>query len=152
LKLNKKKSNPFKRGGLKPTTMKKNILIIALMMASLFITAQVRMSCDKRMDCIWNNITQEYEGCEEYDNNSLFVLSENSSILTHTVDNAQTAYYIKPSTVVEETGGQLTVDTVSDTGHSYRYVFDKPNGFIYILFLDSTEVLRMVRFTIKATW
>jgi hypothetical protein len=131
--------------------MKNILLLIFIMTTGLALTSQVNMSCNSRMDCIWDNNTQQYDGCDEYMNNSLFVLSENSAMITHTISDNQTTYYLKGSTLVEEEGA-LTVDAVSDTGREYKFIFDTPNNYIFILFQNTDGKVYMVRFTVKSTW
>jgi hypothetical protein len=131
--------------------MKKKLLLILAMSSGLFLTSQVNISCNTRMDCTWNNVIKEYENCDEYYNNSLFTLSENSMMLTHTVSNNQTTYYLKSNTYIDD-GSSMTVDAISDTGREYRFIFDLENKYIFILFEDTSGQVYMVRFTVKTSW
>jgi hypothetical protein len=114
------------------------------------INAQVSFSCIYRQYCHWNPDSEEFENCEGYEESSLFVLSENETMFTHTTESLKSTYFVT-SKEYDADKEIWTYDVTSDVGNDYYYIFDPKNKQVRAVFVQDGETL-MVIFTVKAVF
>ena len=131
--------------------MKKAIFIFILStLITSAIEAQTSFSCTYREYCHWNQGKGDYEDCQGYEENSLFVMSENETMFTHTTETIKSTYYVTSNEYNEEKD-IWTYDVTSDVGNDYYYIFDPKNNQIRAVYTKDGETL-MVVFTVKAVF
>lgn len=130
--------------------MKAKTLFLLATFISLGINAiaQTSFSCHYREYCYWNDYTEEFGNCEGYDESSLFVMNDNETMFTHTIESMKSTYYVQEREYDSEK--ELWFYTVtSDVGNKYIYVFDPKNKEIRALFTRDGKTA-LLRFYVKA--
>jgi len=131
--------------------MKKGILIFLFSaLITSAIEAQTSFSCIYRQYCHWNPNSEEFENCEGYEESSLFVLSENETMFSHTTESLKSTYFVT-SKEYDAEKEVWAYDVTSDVGNDYYYIFDPKNKQVRAVYSADGETL-MVVFTIKAVF
>ncbi|MGB1247397.1 MAG: hypothetical protein ACPG4Z_00820 [Chitinophagales bacterium] len=130
--------------------LKLTIVLVAIMSAMHFTAdAQISFSCEYREYCYWNDRTEEFEDCEGYEESSLFVMNEDETMFTHTIESMKSAYYVSESEWDEETN-IFTYTVISDVGNDYIYMFSPDDYEIGALFYDDYDNLVLLTFYVKS--
>lgn len=129
--------------------MKHKFLILIITLLSFnTIHAQVSFSCTYREYCYWNVVTEKFDNCKGYEENSLFVMNKSETMFTHTIEEMKSTYYIN-SKEYDKKNDVYTYDVTSDVGNKYYYIFDPKNKEVRAVFKrDGQSVL--LTFTVKA--
>lgn len=129
--------------------MKKTILIFVFILSSLAsLNAQISFSCTYRQYCEWNDSAEKFDNCEGYAESSLFVMNEDETMFTHTIETMKSTYYISSKEYKADTE-VWTYDVISDVGNSYIYIFDPKNKEIRVLFIYEGKAM-LLGFTVKS--
>ena len=112
--------------------------------------AQTNISCYHRDVCLWNDDSKDFDDCEGYDENSLFVINAAETMFEHTTPTMSSAYFIKEKVQDPETGVWM-LSVTSDVGNEYLYFLDFEADEIRIAAETSGEMV-MIMFKIKKTW
>jgi hypothetical protein len=129
--------------------MKKIIFLFAIIFCSLTnVYSQTSFSCTAREYCIWDEYSKEFVDCERYAENSLFVVNANETIITHTIDDMQSSYYVT-SREYDEKKDVWSYYVTSDVGNKYLYVFDPKNKQIRTLLSKDDKTILLI-FRVKA--
>lgn len=125
-----------------------SLLLLCFLSFSTFAFAQSSFSCHYREYCDWNPSSGKYENCEGYDEASLFVMNEQETMFTHTIESMKSTYYVNKKEYDAE-NDVYTYDVTSDVGNKYFYIFDPKNKEVRAVFTKDGET-RMVRFYVKS--
>ena len=124
-------------------------LLILMVITTFSSKAQTSYSCTYREYCKWNEQLGDYESeCEGYQEASLFVLNANKTMITHTIQEMTTTYYVKKTEYRKDYNVTLYY-VVSDTGHGYLFLLDPDNMEIRVLD-EEDDYDVMTRFYVKA--
>ena len=123
-------------------------LLAAFISLGINANAQTSFSCHYREYCYYNDYTEEFGNCEGYEESSLFVMNDNETMFTHTIESMKSTYYVQEREYDSEK--ELWFYTVtSDVGNKYIYVFDPMNKEIRLLFTEDEKTV-LLRFYVKA--
>ena len=123
--------------------------LILMVITTFSSKAQTSYSCTYREYCNWNEQLGDYESeCSGYKEASLFVLNANKTMITHTIQEMTTTYYVKKTEYREDHNVTLYY-VVSDTGHGYLFLLDPDNKEIRVL-NEEDDYNVMTRFYVKA--
>ena len=129
--------------------MKRTILLLTLAILGFTnLKAQTSFSCTYRQYCIWNEYTEKFGNCEGYEESSLFVMNDNETMFTHTVETMKSTYYVD-SREYDKEKDVWSYSVTSDVGNKYFYVFDPKNKEIRALLIKDDKTM-MIVFTVKA--
>ena len=129
--------------------MKKTILILVFALLGLTnLKAQISFSCTYRQYCEWNEYTEKFGNCQGYEESSLFVMNENETMFTHTIETMKSTYYVN-SKEYDKEKDVWSYNVTSDVGNNYLYVFDPKNKEIRALYIKDGKTM-MIVFTFKA--
>jgi len=124
--------------------IKFTLLICFLTSSNIF--AQTSLSCNYREYCDWNG--EDYVNCDGYEDNSLFVVNEQETMMEHTTNNMKSTYYLSNYEYDEEYDVH-TYDVVSDVGNKYFYIFDYNSKEIRVVF-ERDGKTQLLTFTVKS--
>ncbi len=122
------------------------LLCSVLLVATAF--AQTSFSCVYREYCVWSDYKKKFVDCEGYEESSLFVINDNETIFTHTIDEMKSSYYVT-SREYDAKEEIWSYQVTSDVGNKYLYVIDPKNKQIRGFYLRDGKTMLVV-FTIKA--
>ncbi len=129
----------------------KLILTVLIVFSIHFTTkAQTSFSCYYREYCYWNEYTEEFGNCEGYEESSLFVMNDNETMFTHTIESMKSTYYVNEREYESEK--ELWFYSVtSDVGNKYLYVFDPKNKEVRAVYVRDGKTV-LLRFYVKAVF
>lgn len=117
-------------------------------LTSLNALAQTSFSCYHREYCKWNDYTEDFDECSGYDEPSLFVMNEDETMFTHTIESMKSTYYIDEQEYDSENEWWI-YSVRSDVGNKYIYIFDPNNKAIKAITEKDGEMIAIV-FFVKA--
>ena len=131
--------------------MIKLLFVFSLALISFVqLQAQINISCNYRETCLYNEETEKFDICDKEEENSLFKINADMSVITHTTETIKSAYYVEKQSTDQETGIiELTV--VSDVGNEYVYFIDIENKEVRIAAKSDGQII-LIRFYIKKAW
>jgi len=128
---------------------KKTIFLLTLAILGFTnLKAQISFSCTYRQYCVWNEYTENFENCEGYEESSLFVMNDNETMFTHTIETMKSTYYVDSREYDQEKDIWL-YSVKSDVGNKYLYIFDPKNKEIIALYIKDGKAMGIF-FTVKA--
>jgi len=106
--------------------MNKTLLIISLIIFPTLSVAQTSWSTNYINVCYWDANQEKWTDCSsknEY--NSLFIVNKDETMITHTISELKSAYYVKSSEYSEEDAdnGLFSYSVTSDVGNDYLINF-----------------------------
>lgn len=129
--------------------MKKTIFLLTIaILGFTYLNAQTSFSCIYRSYCVWNEYTKKFGNCLGDEESSLFVMNDNETMLTHTIETMKTTYYVDSREYDKEKDVWL-YSVTSDVGNKYTYIFDPKNKQIRVLYVIDGKAM-MIVFTVKA--
>lgn len=111
--------------------------------------AQISFSCKYREYCSWNEYSEKFGDCYGYDESSLFVMNDDETMFTHTIETMKSTYYITSKDYDTE-NEVYTYNVTSDVGNKYYYIFDPKHKEIRAVFTDEDGNTKLLRFYVKA--
>jgi hypothetical protein len=127
---------------------KASLFVIFLLGFIVQFSAQTSYSCYYREYCDWNEYAEKFEDCQGYEEASLFTVSENETMFSHTIETMKSTYFITEKEYDWEKN-ITTFYTTSDVGNKYIYIYDPDNKEIRVLISDE-DGTRLLRFYVKA--
>lgn len=107
--------------------LKRHLVIITFILIGITnLKAQTSFSCSYRQYCYWNEVANNYLNCKGFDENSLFVISKDEKVLTHTIETMKSTYSIYEKEYDKE-NDIWTYHVTSGEGKKYIYNFDPTN-------------------------
>lgn len=104
--------------------MKKTVIILSfLFLCFTYVKAQTSFSCTHRMNCPWNEYTQEFDRGNSYEESSLFVMNEKQTMFSHTTESIKSSYYVTEVNY-DKDNDVYSYSVTSDVGNKYTYIFD----------------------------
>lgn len=126
----------------------KRILFIILLITPFISFGQVSFSCEYREYCYWDEVSKKFKDCEGYSESSLFVMSKNETMFTHTIESMKSTYYVKEKKRGDD--GYFEYEVVSDVGNEYYYMFDFKNEEVKCVYKDKDGDTVLIRFYVKS--
>tara|TARA_B100001250_G_scaffold386622_1_gene383313 strand:- start:4 stop:420 length:417 start_codon:yes stop_codon:yes gene_type:complete len=136
--------------------MKKLLFIIPIILFIIPITsfAQTSFSAEYREVCNWRPSDSKWEKkCNGGEDNSLFVMNEDLTMMTHTTSNLTSTYYVQEHRSSQEDIDNylFTYDVISDVGNEYYLIIDGKHDEIKMVSTNGEEsTWFMTRWYIKA--
>lgn len=131
--------------------MKLLLLLFFLSFITQYSYSQVNMSCNYREVCSYDYNTEGYDNCYKYEENSLFEINEEETVMIHTTETIKSAYYIK-SKSVDTDAGIWSYNVTSDVGNEYTYMINPSEKVIGTMSKDKNGKSYVVVFHVKAIW
>lgn len=128
----------------------KLLLTLGLFLCTLVqIQAQINVSCNYRETCLYNEETEKFDICDKIEDNSLFRINADMTMITHTTETMKSAYYVESKS--EDESGIVELKVTSDVGNEYVYFIDIANEEIRIAAKSDGQII-LIRFYIKRAW
>ena len=97
-----------------------------------------------------NASTEKYDRCAGDNEDSLFKLNAEETMLVHTTEAIQSPYFIRSKTYDDQNKVWL-LNVESDIGNPYVYVLDFDHKEVRVLVKNGEEIV-LVRYYIRQTW
>ncbi len=132
--------------------MKKILSILGLFFLGINFSSQaqnISYTTNTWKYCYQNVYNNQSEDCVDNDEQTVFNLNEEGTVLFHFTKDLVSEYYIKEAKYYPE-HGTLSLKTVSDAGNKYLFVIDEAKRKIKVFFLNPEEEGRVAVFGIAA--
>jgi len=130
--------------------MMKMLLALGFLLTTFIqVQAQMNISCNYRETCLYNEETEKFDICDKIEDNSLFKINADMSVITHTTETIKSAYYVESKS--EDESGVVELQVTSDVGNEYIYFIDIENKEVRIAAKSDGQII-LIRFYIKRAW
>lgn len=126
----------------------KKIFLILTILCTFKMYSQLSLSCNYKELRYWSETKETFEDGKAWEENSLFEINKNQTMITHTTDEGSSTYYIKSSSY-EDDIMTATFQVVSDNGNKYVMFFDAKNRLIKVIGADEILIIFYVKSTFK---
>lgn len=125
------------------------LLALAFVFAGQLAYTQVYISTNKTEFCTYNERTEKFDNCKDWEENTMFEVNAEETMFTHTTNDISSAYYVKDKS---EEDGMILWTVVSDVGNKYVYVFDFENEMVSVVGNSDDAGQFMKTYFIKRAW
>lgn len=126
----------------------KKIFLILTILCTFKMYSQLSLSCNYKELRYWNETKETFEDGKVWEENSLFEINKNQTMITHTTDEGSSTYYIKSSSY-EDDIMTATFQVVSDNGNKYVMFLDAKNRLIKVIGADEILIIFYVKSAFK---
>jgi hypothetical protein len=133
----------------------KNQIKLLLILLAIFLTNNINsqsISTSIAQYCDWDSSTKEWKDCTtDNDYNSLIVINDQQTMITHTTSDNKSVYYIESKSIIinDEKERVWIYNVVSDTGTKYLMKINPTSRFIFCVYTVENEVKETI-FGIKS--